>query len=276
MPRQKETESRLGSLSVDGYEINYNIDKKEYSISVPPTETSITINARAKGSYAIVNGAGEKSIDEEGGKFVITCTAENGSKTEYLINVSVIDDDPIKIKIDGNEYTVIKTNRTLIKPTNYEDSTIKINDSDIPSFINDKTKLVVIGIKDSVGNIYYATYEKDNYKLYNEKKSNELLLYIKDKKLDGYDKVKIAIDENEYSAYEIDDRFYIVYAMNINTGESNYYKYDKIDNTFQYFIINNDNTSSNIFVISTIVLGILFLGLGSYTICSKIKQNKKN
>lgn len=112
--------------------------------------------------------------------------------------------------------------------------------------------------------------------MYNENKSNELLLYIKDKKLDGYDKVKIAIDENEYSAYEIDDRFYIVYAMNINTGESNYYKYDKIDNTFQYFIINNDNTSSNIFVISTIVLGILFLGLGSYTICSKIKQNKKN
>ncbi|MEG0826488.1 MAG: hypothetical protein RR404_03350 [Bacilli bacterium] len=275
-PRQKESEAKLGSLSVNGYEINFNMDKTEYSISVPPTETSITINAKAKGTYASVSGTGKKDINEEGGKFVITCIAENGFKKEYVINVSMIDDNPIKITIDGNEYTIVKTNRSLVKPINYEESTIKINEFDIPSYTNDKTKLIIVGIKDNTGNIYYAIYDNGNYKIYNENTSDELLLYISKKELNDYDKVKITINEKEYFANKIDDRFFIVYAMNINTGESNYYKYDKIDNTFQYYELNNSNHSLNIFVISTVVLGLLILGLGCYTIYSKNNKNNKN
>jgi len=259
-PREKETESRLGSLSVTGYEIDFDKDKTEYSIIVPPTTTSITIDAKAMGTHATVSGIGTKEIDDDGGKYVITCTAENGLTKEYTINVSIIDENPINIKIDGKDYTVVKTNKSLKTPTNYKESTIKIEGFDIPAYTNAITKLTIIGVKDNNGNISYAIYNNNNYSMYNENKSADILLFISQKPLTGYKETTIIINAKEYQAYGLNDRAVIVYAMNINTGKYNYYKYDKIDNTFQYYEIDNkeSNTSRvNGYVVSTIILSLI-------------------
>ena len=54
-----------------------------------------------------------------------------------------------------------------MKPEGYEESTININGTDIPSYTSNITKFTIVGIKDEKGNIKYAIYEKDNYKLSN-------------------------------------------------------------------------------------------------------------
>ena len=100
---------------------------------------------------------------------------------------------------------------------------------------------------------------------YNEVNSKNLTLYISERTLEGYNKTTVTIDGREYSAYEVNDRFVIVYAMNIANEEYNYYKYDKIDGTFQFFDVNEikrepekDNKG---YAIAIVILSVMLVGL---------------
>lgn len=276
-PREKETEARLSSLTVDGYSIDFNKDKESYSVSVEPSVNSINISAKAISGRASISGTGKKELSADGGKYEIVCTAENGTKKTYTINVSIIDKNPINVKIDGVDYTVVKSAKLLKAPTNTTECKTKIKDIEVPSYTSEQAKITIIGLKDNEGNIKYATYDNDNYKLYNENKSSELLLYINNKHLDGYKETKVTINEKEYDAYEINDRFKIVYAMNLDNGEYNYYKYDTKENTFQYFEIGSKEETkkndSNILLMTTILFAITTLCSVGYIVFSKLKKH---
>ena len=199
--------------------------------------------------------------------------AENGTSKEYKLNVSITDPNPIEIELNNEKYTLVKTNKKLVKPEGYEESTININGTDIPSYTSNITKFTIVGIKDEKGNIKYAIYEKDNYKLYNEVNSNNLKLYISEGNLDGFEKVKINIDF-DYNAYKLDNRFVICYAMDMNNGQYNYYKYDIIDKTFQYYEIFKEDRKINYYFITTIVLGGLLSISIFFNIYFIIKRKK--
>ena len=166
----------------------------------------------------------------------------------------------IKIKINEKEYTVIENREELPKLNSYEDTSIKINEIDIPALESPITKLTIIGIKDENGKTMTAVYNNNTYKIYNETTSKLLTLFITDGELNDYNKTTIIIDDQEYNAYEIDDRFAVVYAMNLNDGEYNYYKYDKKDGTFQYYEtkdITNNNKSYKILISALSILLII-------------------
>ena len=272
--REKDAEARLSSLSVSGYKIDFDKDKTTYSINVEPTTSSITISAKAISGTAKISGTGKKTIDADGGKFNIICTAENGTKKTYTINVSVIDSNPINVNIGYDKYTVVKSSKLLVAPSNSVESTIKIDNVEVPAFTIEKAKLTIVGLKNNDGNIKYAVYENGNYKLYNENKSSNIMLYISNKKLDGYKETKVTINNEEYVAYEINSRFKLIYAMNLENGEYNYYKYDTVENTFQYYETENSASTNNskIFIVTTIVFAITTLGFGGYLLYSKRKK----
>lgn len=276
-PREKETESRLSSLTVDGYIIDFNKDKENYSISVDPSVNSINISAKAMSGRATISGIGKKEIYADGGKYEIVCTAENGIKKTYTINVVVIDKNSIKVKIDGLEYTVVKSSRQLKAPVNTSEGKIKIQGIEVPSYTNKQSRITIIGLKDNEGNIKYAIYDNGEYKLYNENKSTGLLLYISNKSLDGYDEVKVAINGVEYVGYEINDRFKIVYAMNLDNGEYNYYKYDTKENTFQYFEVGSKFETKagkpHILLITSVLFAITTLCLIEYIVFTKLRKH---
>ena len=75
---------------------------------------------------------------------------------------------------------------------------------------------------------------------------------------------------------QFDDRFVVIYAMNLDDGECNYYKYDKKDGTFQYYDISEEQYQSNhinIYVIIICVFMIIcIIGVIIY-VC--IKRNRK-
>ena len=152
----------------------------------------------------------------------------------------------------------MKQVKLLQKPKLYEETTIKINDIEVPAFRNETNKLIIVGIKDENSQILYATYNDGKYEIYTEITSKNLLLYITEGNLDGYKKISVTINEQQYSAYEINDRFVFVYAMNVNNGEYGYYKYDKKDETFQYYEIDKtEQKDVNVFAVISVILGIL-------------------
>lgn len=271
---KKEAEARLAELSVLGYEISpaFNKDTQEYFVEVPLTQENVTIDAKPLGSKAQIQGTGNYEVKEGNNVFEIAVTAENGETKTYKLNVAILDKNPIIATINQKQYTVVKQAKLLKKPNLYEETTIKINDIEVPAFKNETNKLIIVGIKDENNQILYATYNDGKYDIYTEVTSKNLLLYITEGKLEGYKKTSVTINEKQYSAYEINDRFVVVYAMNVNNGEYGYYKYDKKDETFQYYEIDKaEQKEINVFAVISVILGILLV----ISIIAQIVINKK-
>ncbi len=79
----------LKTLSVNGYNLTPTFDKytQEYSLIVPANVGTIGINAAPILSSAKVSGNGNVALKSGNNAIQVVCTAENGSKRVYTINV---------------------------------------------------------------------------------------------------------------------------------------------------------------------------------------------
>jgi len=239
-PREKDTNNYLSSIGVKGYSVtpSFNKETLEYSVNVPSTVDKITIEAAKESSYASLSGTGEFEVNEGANTFEVNVTSETGVPRVYKVTVNVEDENPIIVKIDGNDYTIMKNAKTLEKPTTYEATTVKIKEFDIPAFYSEISKFTLVGVKDTKGTSHFVIYdkEKNTYQLYNENKSMEQLLYIEpisDEK-DGFTKKTMTINSMTHDVFvsNIDENIILVKAMNIKTGEIHLYQYDQKEGTY--------------------------------------------
>ena len=79
----------LSSLSVKGYKLSskFSGDETEYTVAVPDSTKSITVNTERVNSNASVSGAGDISLKDGENKIEIVVTAENGSVRKYILTV---------------------------------------------------------------------------------------------------------------------------------------------------------------------------------------------
>lgn len=239
-PREKDANNYLKSLVVKNYELTpaFNKDTLEYSVSVPSTVTKLTIEASAASSYATVEGTGEVNVNEGINTFNILVTSETGVERTYKLTVNVEDTNPISIQIDGKTYTLIKNGASLICPETFEMTVLNINEFEIPAFSNSIANITIVGIKDESGTIFYAVYNQEtkSYSLYKEYASSTLNLYFLPWKNapSGYSKMTTTINGEKVSAYKYKStsEFALVYAMNLETGQSSIYVYDEKEHTF--------------------------------------------
>lgn len=236
-PRQRDANNNLKSLSVKGYKLSpeFNADTLEYSVDVPNTVNKVTIEGEKASSYASITGTGEFEVSEGANAFSVIVTSETGNAKEYKINVNVKDENPIKLNISNSDYTIVKNVKKIEAPSTYEATTIKINDIEVPAFYSEVSNFTLVAIKNGKGDLSFAIYNKDNnsYTLYNENKSDQLLLYVMpmDKELEGFTKSTVKINDVNYDCIKKDD-LVIIKAMNIVTGKEDYYIYDKELNSY--------------------------------------------
>lgn len=103
--KSKNSDIYLSTLGVDGYNIEFDKNKYEYSIEVESDVSKINISATTNVETSTVTGSGEKELVIGDNKFILTVTAENGAKQDYVINV--IRKDNIKNPQLGVNYNVI-------------------------------------------------------------------------------------------------------------------------------------------------------------------------
>lgn len=229
----------LKSLSVDGFKLSptFNKDVTEYRIEAGANTTSVKINASKNDSRASVSGTGVHEVSEGENKFNVIVTAENGKTKTYTVIVNVKDPNPINIKIDDKDLVVVKREKNLEAPEGFTKTKVTISEQEVPGFYNEVNKFTLVGLKDDEGNIKLYIYDKENdsYSEYQESKLEEMKLYplTIDKAFDDiYNKEIIEIDGVKFEALKIKNSLYsIIHAKDLNTGESNYYKYDSKTNT---------------------------------------------
>ena len=83
------SENGLSSLSVSKYQLNTEFDSEmtNYSVRIPYSEKSIKVNATAKDSKALVDGAKEYSLISDETKVYVNVVAQDGSIRTYTIDV---------------------------------------------------------------------------------------------------------------------------------------------------------------------------------------------
>lgn len=271
----------LKSLSVEGANINFSKDKTSYYVVMGKGTTSIKINGSVEDSKASVSGLGEKSVEEGDNNFEIKVTAEDGSTRTYSINVNVEESNPIDTKLGDEDYRVVKKEKLLDEKDGYERTTIQIDGMDIPALKSDKTKLVLIGLRDQDGDVHYAVYNDGKYELYREIKIGNLLLYsmtFSNKDIpSNTSKVEIAIDDEILEAYQLKDEkdLYLIYAMNLETGDTSVYQYDEKEKTIQRYITHS-NIDENKLVEFLIKSSVIIIASIISFIAITIKMGIKN
>ena len=165
--------------------------------------------------------------------------------------------------------------------------TVKINDFEIPAYKNDNTNLILVGLKDSDGNISLFIYDEKNnkYQEYHEIGVNKITIYplTSNEEIKGYKKEIITINDTEIEGYiyNKNSNFVIIYGINIETGDKGFYMYDKNMQTLTMY--NDEYTTdlnqkielytyiifafSGVFILLIIIIIIL--------VCNRQKKSKK-
>lgn len=268
----------LSNLSIEGYELEFDKETLEYELEVENDVESINVVASKDDSRSSVDGTGSIELSEGINALNVVVTAQNGSTRTYVVNVNRKELNPIIVNVDGSEYTVIRKKEFLPSVSMYYvESTVGINEEEVPSYYNEVTGVTLVGLKDSNGESNLYIYD-DGYKLYNELSFNQLVIYILDEEVtvpEGYISKNITIGSNDVLAYASEDYdFPLIYGLNIETGEKNLYKYDENENTLQRY----EEVVSNVELYMYIIYGLsglLFISYIIFIISSKKKKVNK-
>ena len=243
-PREKSTNNNLKSLSIDGYELSptFNKNTLEYTVNLESSVEKIKINATKEDGYASLSGTGEKEVQEGDNKFEITVTSETGVSKIYTVNAVVKDSNPIVKEINGKSYTIIKRASALTKPESFDETTVTINETEIPAFYNEVTKITLVGMKDETGTIYLYRYDSttDSYQKYESltSTSKTIIFENSDEVIANYEKTTVTINEVEYNVYQnnLNKDYVLIYGIDLVTAEKNWYLYNVKEQTIQSYM----------------------------------------
>lgn len=233
-------DNNLSSLNIEGFDINFDSSVTEYSITVPNDTKKVKVGASANDGNASVDGIGDYDVKEGNNEINIVVTAENGDTKVYKINVVVKELDPIEVKVGDKTYSVIRKEKKLPKanPT-YKTSTILIKGESVPCYHSEIADIYLIGLVDSDGKATLYNYDSksDKFSVYNEINIGGLYISLIDTNEVpvGYKAGMVKIGEKEYNGFLKDGAYSLLYGINLETGEKNYYSYDASESTIQKF-----------------------------------------
>ena len=277
----------LSTLKIDNYKLNPTFNKKtlNYKLNLNSDIEKINIVAKAESDKASVTGDGEISLLEGENKVEITVTSESGKEKIYTILITVKDENPIKVKINDKEYTLVKNISALEIPEGYKAVKIKIDSKEVGALYSDITKYTLVGLKDENGNIRLYIYDEENntYAPYNEIVFNKIsfLPLETNETLEGYQTYNETINKVDLECYKLSSNsdYCIIYGMNINTGEKGWYSYNKKEESIQkyndeLFNVNNEKIKNSKILIYILSATTLIFGITTITLAIKKTKTK--
>ena len=277
----------LSTLKIDNYKLNPTFNKKtlNYKLNLNSDIEKINIVAKAESDKSSVTGDGEISLLEGENKVERTVTSESGKEKIYTILITVKDENPIKVKINDKEYTLVKNISALEIPEGYKAVKIKIDSEEVGALYSDITKYTLVGLKDENGNIRLYIYDEENntYAPYNEIVFNKIsfLPLETNETLEGYQTYNETINKVDLECYKLSSNsdYCIIYGMNINTGEKGWYSYNKKEESIQkynneLFNVNNEKIKNSKILIYILSATTLIFGITTITLAIKKTKTK--
>lgn len=277
-------DNNLSNLGIENYSLTpeFNKDTLEYNVELEPDTSEINISATASHGGATIEGAGTREVTDGDNRLEIKVTAENGSSRIYVINAKVKEYNPIEVNINNEKYTVVRKKSLITPPENYTETTVTINEEEIPAYYSEITKYTLVSLKDANGNQNFYIYQNGEYHLYKELTFNQMKICLLDipQIPDGYSKSTIVYNDENLEAYKLNpnSKYAILYGMNVATGEEHYYSYESSENTLQIYHTEeidllNEKVEQYVYLIIGL-LGLSFIFLIIMLILVFKKRNK--
>lgn len=272
--------NNLSSLNVEGFEFEFDKNKTDYSITVPNDTKSVKIGATAEDGKARVNGIGDFEVKEGDNLIEVVVTAENGDKKTYNLNIVVEEATPIEVKVGDDTYSVVRKADLLPNAlATFEASTTLIKGEEVPCYHSNITDFYLLGLRDKDGEIDLYRYDakEDKFYVYNQLQIGGIYIALLDGETpDGYKLGSVKINEKEYSAFIKDGAYPLLYGINLESGEKNYYSYDDNEGTIQK-LLKSASTSVMSEKSSLIIYGLIGLCVFEFIvlIASVSSKNKK-
>lgn len=272
-------DNSLSSLVIEGFNIDFDSNVTEYSVSVPNDTKKVKIGATANDGNASVSGIGDYDVKEGDNEIKIVVTAENGDTRTYKVNVIVKELSPIDVKVNDKNYSVVRKSDKLPKANvTYKTSTILIKGESVPCYHSEITDIYLVGLMNDKGKIELFSYDSKNDKfiVYNEINIGGLYISLIENASApiGYKSGLVKIGDKEYNGYLKDGSYSLLYGINLETGEKNFYSYDSSEGTLQKYVSSSKVNSK---CYSYILFGLIGLCIFEFImiIVCVVSKNKK-
>ncbi len=242
---ERSDDCDLASLTISPGELSpsFSPDNTSYTVQLTESDESIAISAITNDEKATTSVSGANSL-EKGANFVtVTVTAENGAVKVYNLTVMCGEEtEDIMLQVQGRNFIVL-TEDLPEAPEGFTETTLKLNDKNIPGFTAPNKRLNIICLKNENDEKFWYIYDKDNasFMPYAEVPTDKGRYVIMTKPEsfavpNGFSNADLKLGTTTYKAYSdgTGSGIYLVYAMNLN-GEAGYYLYDSREKTFMRF-----------------------------------------
>lgn len=272
-------DNNLSSLVIEGFNIDFDSSITDYSVTVPNDTKKVKVGATANDGNASVSGIGDYDVKEGNNEISIVVTAENGDTKTYKVNVVVKELSPIEVKVNDKTYSVIRKSDKLPKVNaTYKASTILIKGESVPCYHSEITDIYLVGLMNDKGKVELFNYDSknDKFNVYNEINVGGLYISLienADAPI-GYKSGLVKIGDKEYNGYLKDGSYSLLYGINLETGEKNFYSYDSSEGTLQKFV-SSSKVNSKFY--SYILFGLIGLCVFEFImiIVCVVSKNKK-
>ena len=293
------TNANLKSLVVENYELTpaFDVNTLEYNLEVDNDIESVKIVATKADYNASVSGAGEITLQEGLNAINIVVTAQKGNKKTYVVNITRKELNPIEVNINGKKYFIVRKTEGLEVPNYYVSDveqytspnykSVDEKSDEIPVFKSEISGYTLIALRDEDGNVGFYIWDKsnDSYRLYTDISSGNLFIVVEEPSelLEEASSTKeMMISNKKVVVYKLDgtDDYVLIYGMNAETGEKNWYKYDINEKTFQRYdnkLLNSYKNDLDKFKKLVYMLGgisCFFILMILFLFIKNIKKNK--
>lgn len=236
--------ANLKNITVGEYSLSpeFNKDTLEYEVEVPNEIEVVNVSASKEDGTSSVTGLGEKTLTEGNNKIEIVVTAQKGNTKTYVVNIYRKELDPINLTVDGKEFTIVRRSEALPEYLTFKATTTVIDGTEVPALYSEITGYTLVGLKTSDGEVEMYLVENGKVTIkYVEIKSNAMSLYPldlpKNDLFKNYVKKEIEINGIMVNGYFLTDnsKTAVIYAQDVDTGDTNYYSYNIKENTVQVF-----------------------------------------
>lgn len=235
---------RLESLSVSKGTLSPDFDPDHYTydVTVDSSVKSIEIDAKAQDESVNIDGLGKKTLDQEASTFEIITSFE-GQTSTYTLTVHKRQRGLIVKNKKGEEFEIVNEASTL---DGFEEHRFMIEDQEVFGLSSSSKNILLVSCLNEK--------QEKNYYIYNEDKNLIESIYIpvtlflknyavvdikEDEELNtGFKEADIEIDSQVLPGYEFESKdfknYALLYLMDEN-GESNFYQFERSENTLQKY-----------------------------------------
>ncbi|MEG2543074.1 MAG: cadherin-like beta sandwich domain-containing protein [Longicatena sp.] len=293
--KNKDKDSSLSALSISAGKLSpeFVSETKSYSVDLPVGITEVEVSATPKSAKASVSGTGKIALKPGANTIEVTCSAEDGSTSVYVIKANVSEKSITTLVFGDKKLGVINGDVVLSKM--FTKQKIKIDGKEVDAWNSETLKMTLIYTQDEKSgekNLYIYDTKKNEvtsiYKPFAYAGKNLVQIDVPKElqEREGMKFTTVKLGQYDLPGWKFEDKHFqdyaLIYVMD-EAGKTQYYQYYQKDDNLQLYsgaatvtqeYYEKIEKERNMMFIGVVVLGVISLILLIIVILLFVKRRK--